>query len=213
MKTQPGLALAVLASGRGSNLQAIIDAVAAGELAVRVCVVISDNPHAPALARAEAAGVPTRLLLPGDFATQSEYENALAECCREFEAEAVVLAGYMRILGPEFLRRFPQRVLNIHPSLLPSFPGLRAQAQALRHGVRYSGCTVHFIDEGVDTGPIVLQAVVPVLAGDTEQSLSERILLQEHRLYPRALQLLAEGRLQLEGRIVVILDPEGSEER
>lgn len=200
------LPIAVLVSGRGTNLQAILDAINEGWLTARVVVVISDNPRAYALERAKAAGVPAFTLLPADFANKEEYEENLVRLCKEHGAEAVALAGYMRILGAKFLQAFPSRVVNIHPSLLPSFPGLRAQKQALEYGVRYSGCTVHFVDEGVDSGPIILQAVVPVLPDDTEESLSERILLQEHRLYPRALQLLAEGRLVIEGRRVKILD-------
>jgi len=207
------LAIAVLVSGRGTNLQAILDAIKEGRLTARVVAVVSDNPRAYALERAQKAGVPAFTLLPADFSSKEEYEEALVQLCKQQGAEAVALAGYMRILGPKFLQAFPSRVVNIHPSLLPSFPGLRAQKQALDYGVRYSGCTVHFVDEGVDSGPIILQAVVPVLPEDTEESLSERILLQEHRLYPKALQLLAEGRLLIEGRRVKILDAAGGNER
>lgn len=204
------LRIAVLASGRGTNLQAIIDAIAEGRLSGRVVAVISDNPHARALERARIAKIPARVIEPSRYASKAEYESALAQCCLEHQAQVVALAGYMRILGAAFLERFPQRVVNIHPSLLPSFPGLKAQEQAIRYGVRYSGCTVHFVDEGVDSGPIILQAVVPVLPDDTEKSLSERILVQEHRIYPRALQLIAEGRLLVEGRRVYFTDLERS---
>lgn len=201
----------MLASGRGSNLQAIMDAIGEGRLNGRVVLVISDNPHARALERARIAKVPTRLMLPSGYQSKADYEKALAQCCQEYKAQVVALAGFMRILGPTFLGHFPQRVVNIHPSLLPAFPGLHAQEQALRHGVRFSGCTVHFVDEGVDSGPIILQAVVPVLADDDEETLSERILVQEHRIYPRALQLIAEGRMLVEGRRVYFTEMERSE--
>lgn len=201
----------MLASGRGSNLQAILNAIAENRLFARVVVVVSDNPQAKALERARIARVPARVLKPSDYSSQSEYDRALAECCLEYRAQVVALAGYMRLLGPDFLAKFPQRVVNIHPSLLPAFPGLRAQEQAICYGVRYSGCTVHFVDEGIDTGPIILQAVVPVLPDDTEQTLSERILVQEHQIYPRALQLIAEGRLLVEGRRVYFVEKERSD--
>jgi len=196
------LRLAVLASGRGSNLQAIIDSIKNGTLAAKVVVVISDNPEALALERARQEGIPAVSLRPAEYRTKNEYEQRLVEVCEDSQADLVVLAGYMRILGSTFLKRFPNRVVNIHPALLPSFPGLHAQRQAIEYGVRFSGCTVHFVDEGMDTGPIILQAVVPVQANDTEETLAERILVQEHQLYPQALNLIARGLIQIEGRRV-----------
>lgn len=198
------LALGVLASGRGSNLQAILDATAAPAFPARVAVVVSDREAARALERARAAGVPAIHLNPKDFADRGAYDEAVAATLQAHGVDLVCLAGYMRILSPAFVRRFAGRILNVHPSLLPAFPGLHPQRQALEHGVRVAGATVHFVDHGVDTGPIVLQASVPVLAGDTEESLAARILDAEHRLYPAAIRLFAEGRLRVAGRQVVI---------
>jgi phosphoribosylglycinamide formyltransferase-1 len=203
------LAVGVLASGRGSNLGAILDACARPGFPARVVVVVSDRERAPALDRARAAGVEALWINPKDFADREAYDRALV---RELQARGVGLvcqAGYMRILSPVYIRAFAGRALNVHPSLLPAFPGLHAQRQALDHGVKVTGATVHFADEGVDTGPIVLQAAVPVEPGDTEESLAARILVQEHRLYPEAIRLFAEGRLTIEGRRVSVL-PEGS---
>ena len=202
------LALGVLASGRGSNLQAILDACARPGFPARVAVVISDRERAPALERARAAGVEARWLNPKDFSDREAYDAALV---RELEARGVGLvcqAGWMRILSPVYLRAFHGRALNIHPSLLPAFPGLHAQRQALDHGARISGATVHFTDEGVDTGPIIVQAAVPVEPGDTEDTLAARILTVEHRIYPEAIRLFAGGCLRIEGRRVVV-NPEG----
>ncbi|NPV26143.1 MAG: phosphoribosylglycinamide formyltransferase [Firmicutes bacterium] len=201
--------LAVLASGRGSNLQAILDAIEDGRLQAQVAVVISDRGEAPALERARAKHIPAVHINPKDFSDKAAYEQAVADCCIEYQVDLIVLAGYMRILGAEFIRRFPNRIVNIHPALLPSFPGLHAQRQALEYGVRFSGCTVHFVDEGVDSGPIISQAVVPVLPDDTEETLAERILVQEHRIYPAAIQLIVEGRLEVKGRRVLIRDKHG----
>lgn len=198
------LGVGVLASGRGTNLQALLDAFPDGDPVARVVVVISDRDTAPALARARTHGVPARCLRPKDHEDRESWEAALT---RELEGAGVglvCLAGFMRILGPAFVRAWSGRLMNIHPSLLPAFAGLRAQHQALAHGVKVTGATVHFVDEGVDTGPIILQAAVPVLADDTEESLSARILVEEHRLYPRAVRLFAEGRLDLRGRTVVV---------
>ena len=197
------LRLAVLAR-RGSNLQAIIDASRNGSLFAEVVVVISDNPGAYALTRAKEQGIAAVLVQPSAYPSKAAYEEALAEVCAAYKAEVVALAGYMRLLGHVFLSRFPNRVLNIHPALLPSFTGLHAQRQALEYGVRFSGCTVHFVDEGMDTGPILLQAVVPVLPDDNEDTLADRILVQEHRLYPQALELVARGKIRIEGRRVWI---------
>ena len=196
------LAVAVLASGRGSNLQAILDACARPEFPARVAVVLSDRERAHALQRAATHGVPARFLNPKDHADREAYDAALAAAIEAHDVGLVCLAGFMRVLGSAFVRRFPGRIMNVHPSLLPAFPGLAAQRQALEYGVRVTGATVHFVDEGVDTGPIILQAGVPVQPEDTEESLSSRILREEHRLYPQAIRLFAEGRLSLAGRRV-----------
>ncbi len=192
-----GLKLGVLASGSGSNLQALIDACARGQIAARVAVVICNIPGARALDRAKAANVPALLLPHKSFPSREEYDAALVEALRAHGVELVCLAGYMRLVSPVLLRAFQDKILNIHPSLLPSFPGLHAHRQALAAGVRLSGCTVHIVDEGCDTGPILLQAAVPVLEDDTEETLAARILVQEHRCYARAVQLFADGRAQV----------------
>ena len=198
------LRVGVLASGRGSNLQALLDACARPDFPARIVVVLSDRERAQALERARAAGVEAVWINPKDFADREAFDRALVKA---FEARGVELAchaGFMRILSPAYIRAFAGRALNIHPSLLPAFPGLHAQRQALEHGAKVSGATVHFTDEGVDTGPIVLQAAVPVLPDDTEETLAARILVQEHRLYPEAVRLFAEGRLVVTGRRVTI---------
>ncbi len=196
------LKIAILVSGRGSNMQAIAERSLRGELPVRVVRVIADRFTAQAVARAEALGIDTRVL---DYRAlgPSEYHNLLAEEIERSGAEWIVLAGYMRILPEPFVRRFEWRIVNIHPSLLPAFPGLHPHRQAIEHGVKLSGCTVHLVDTGVDTGPIILQRAVPVLDDDTPESLAERILAVEHQAYPEALTLLASGRLRLVGRRVV----------
>ncbi len=201
------LALGVLASGRGSNLQAILDEIAAGRLAALAKVVVSDVADAYALERARQAGVPAVFVDPGGTGGKAAFEGRMVEVLRGHGVELLVLAGYMRVCGTTLLGAFPGRILNIHPSLLPAFPGLHVQRAALEHGARFSGCTVHFVDAGVDTGPIVAQAVVPVLDGDTEQTLAARILRQEHRVYPHAIRLFAEGRLRLQGRRVLVNAP------
>ncbi|MDR2137100.1 MAG: phosphoribosylglycinamide formyltransferase [Synergistaceae bacterium] len=184
------LRLGVLVSGRGSNLQAILDAAAAGTLDAKVVAVVSDKPDAPALRRAkeEVAVTVDRRAYPSGASGAEPFEDAVASALEERGVELVVLAGFMRILGPAFIRRFAGRIVNIHPSLLPSFPGLHAQRQALKHGDKISGCTVHLVDETLDGGSILAQAAVPVLPGDTEESLSERILKEEHRLLPEVLR-------------------------
>lgn len=204
MSRSTRLAVGVLASGRGSNLQAIIDATRAPDFPARVAVVVSDRERAQALERAATAGLPAVHLSPKDFTDRAAYDAAVAATLEAHGVGLVCLAGYMRILSPPFVRRFAGRILNVHPSLLPAFPGLHPQRQALEHGVRVAGATVHFVDDGVDTGPIVFQASVPVLTGDTEASLAARILEVEHRLYPAAIRLFAEGRLRVAGRHVVI---------
>jgi len=198
------LRLGVLASGRGSNLQAIMDAITAGRLPAEVAVVISDNPRAHALERARGAGIPALAVEPARFHDKREYEQAVVDALREHRVELVCLAGYMRLVGETMLAAYPDRIMNIHPALLPAFPGLHAQRQAWEYGVRYSGCTVHFVDAGMDTGPIILQAVVPVLPEDTADTLAGRILEQEHRIYPEAVALYAAGRLEIRGRRVFI---------
>lgn len=200
------LKIGVLASGSGSNLQAIIDEAATGQIPVEVVMVISDKPDAYALTRAEQAGIMTAVVLPRDYATREEYDAQVVKLLQLAGAEAVALAGYLRIVTPVLLAAFPQRVLNIHPALLPSFPGLHGQRQAFEYGVKVAGCTVHFVDEGLDSGPIILQAPVPVLDSDDEDTLTARILQQEHIIFPLALKLLAEGKLTIEGRRVKIAD-------
>ncbi len=186
--------IAVLVSGRGSNLQAIIDAIAEGRLQAKIAVVVSNRPAAPALERAKKAGIPTMVVEARGGEARDTFDTRVVEAIREHRAEWVVLAGFMRIIGNVLLSAFPMRIINVHPSLLPAFPGLNAQAQALRHGVKVSGCTVHYVDGGTDTGPILAQAAVPVLEGDDEQSLSNRILVEEHRLLPAVLQKLSNER-------------------
>jgi len=198
----PLLRLGVLASGSGSNLQAILDACAARRIPAEVAVVICNVPGARALQRAAEARVPAVLLPHGEHKRREDYDARLVTELRSRGVELVCLAGFMRIVTPVLLSAFPQRVLNIHPSLLPAFPGMHGVRQALQAGVRVSGCTVHFVDEGTDSGPIVIQAAVPVLEGDTEESLAARILAQEHRIYPRAIQLVADGRISFDGRRV-----------
>jgi phosphoribosylglycinamide formyltransferase 1 len=199
------LAVGVLASGRGSNLQASLAACARPGFPAHVAVVISDREQAAALQAARTAGVEALWVNPKDFGDREAFDLALVDELRRRGVGLVCHAGFMRILSPAYVSAFAGRALNVHPSLLPAFPGLRAQRQALDHGVRVTGATVHFIDEGVDTGPIVLQAAVPIEPGDTEETLAARILEQEHRLYPEAVRLFAEGRLRIEGRRVIVL--------
>jgi phosphoribosylglycinamide formyltransferase-1 len=195
---------AVLASGRGSNFQALIDAMEARTLPARCLRLITDNPSAYAIERAEKAGIPVTVLDFASYPGRSAYEQALLREMRATGADLFVLAGYMRILGREIVEAFPRRILNIHPALLPSFPGLHAQRQALEHGVRISGCSVHLVDSGTDTGPIILQRCVGVEQDDTEESLADRILEEEHRILPEAVRLFLEGRLEVQGRRVRI---------
>jgi len=206
MSDAPRLRVGVLASGRGSNLRAILSGVAAGRIRAEVVVVLSDRSGAGALDIARDHGVEALVLDPTPHPGREGYDRALIALLEERRVGLVCLAGYMRILSPVFVRLFEGRLLNIHPALLPAFPGLHAQRQALEHGVRIAGATVHFVDEGVDTGPIVLQAAVPVRQDDTEATLSDRILAEEHRIYPEAIRLFAEGRLRLEDRRVRILE-------
>ncbi|MGD9142155.1 MAG: phosphoribosylglycinamide formyltransferase [bacterium] len=209
-----GLRIGVLASGRGSNLKAIIDAIESGDLDAELAVVISDVPDAGALETAREAGVGAVYVDPEKKkARMSEAaEQRIIDELNSRGVELVALAGFMRILSPRLVKAFKMRILNIHPSLLPSFPGLRVQKKALEYGVKFSGCTVHFVDEGVDTGPIIIQAAVPVEDGDTAETLSARILKEEHRIYPEAIRRFASGRLKIEGRRVLLL-PEDTGER
>ncbi len=199
------LRIGVLASGGGSNLQAIIDRCQDGSLAAEIAVVITNNPDAGALTRAGKVGIPSLCINHRDFSRREDFDNAVVKALQEARTDLVVLAGFMRIITPTFISAFPERVINIHPALLPAFPGLHVQQQAIDYGARFSGCTVHFVDGGVDTGPILIQAVVPILPEDTADTLAARILEQEHRIYPRAIQLLAEGRVRVDGRKVTIL--------
>ena len=200
--------LAVLVSGRGSNLQAILDAIARGHLDATVAVVISNRAAAYGLVRARDAGINAIHLAPADYADRDSHERAIVEECRIRDVGLVCLAGYMRLVGPVLLQAYPDRIVNIHPSLLPSFPGLHAQQQALEHGVGVSGATVHLVDGALDAGPIVLQAAVPVLDADTVDTLSARILIEEHRIYPEALRILLDGGWQVSGRRVITQRPD-----
>lgn len=200
------LPIGVLASGSGSNLQSIIDHIEQGQLDAVIRVVISNNPDAYALTRAEKHGIPSVVIKHQEFPTREVFDLKMAETLVSFGVDLVVLAGFMRVLSPQFLQAFPQRVINIHPALLPSFPGLHGQRQAFEYGVKFSGCTVHFTDDGVDSGPIIIQAIVPVLETDTEDTLAERILREEHRIYPQAIQFYAAGRIEIQNRQVKIKD-------
>ena len=201
------LTIGVLVSGNGTNLQSIIDRCNDGSLAARINCVISNNADAFALERARKHGIPTIHLSHREFSGREAYDAALVKVLRDHGVELVVLAGFMRIITPILIDAFPNAIMNIHPALLPAFPGLHAQRQALEYGVKVSGCTVHFVDAGTDTGPIIMQAVVPVDTDDTEESLSARIQLEEHRIFPLAIQLYAAGRLTVEGRRVVVSSP------
>lgn len=187
-----GRTLGILISGRGSNMQAILDAVRQGELEAQVGIVLSNVATAAGLSRAKEAGVPTTVIDHKKFSSREEFDRAVVDELRKHEVDVVCLAGFMRLLSSFFVRAFPGRIVNIHPSLLPSFPGLNAQRQALEHGVKVSGCTVHIVDEELDHGPILLQTAVPVREDDTEETLSSRILEEEHRAYPRAVHLLLD---------------------
>lgn len=192
--------IAVLISGRGSNLQSIIDAIASRRLDATIAVVISNRPDAPGLARARAAGIEAIWLDPRGCADRDAFDQAIVDLLRTRESRLVCLAGFMRLVGPPLLEAFPNGILNIHPSLLPAFPGLQAQRQALEHGVRVSGATVHLVTSELDGGPIVLQATVPVHQDDTVETLSARILVEEHRIYPEAIGLVLDGGWSIEGR-------------
>ncbi len=195
--------IAVLVSGNGSNLQSIIDHCVQGKLEVTVACVISNNAGAFALERAKKHGIPAFHVDHRTYPTREAFDAAVLDILLEHRVRLVVLAGFNRIVSSVILDAFPMAVMNIHPALLPSFPGSRAQQQALRYGVKIAGCSVHFVDAGTDSGPVIIQAAVPVYDTDTEQTLSKRILAEEHKIYPRAIQLFAEGRLSVEGRKVI----------
>ena len=196
--------LGVLVSGRGSNLQAIIEQIKNGDIKARISVVISDKPGAYALERANAAGLEAVCIDRKQYGSRREFEDKVLAILNEYHVELIVLAGFMRILSGDFISHFSGRIMNIHPALLPSFPGLDAQGQAVRYGAKVSGCTVHFVDEGMDTGPIILQQAVPVEDDDTTETLAERILKEEHVLYPKAIQLFCDKKLIIDGRKVRI---------
>ncbi|MEQ1353744.1 MAG: phosphoribosylglycinamide formyltransferase [Candidatus Acidiferrum sp.] len=197
--------LGVLLSGRGSNFEALADSVAAGRIPdAQVGIVIANREGAQGIDRASVRGIPT-LVLPSRGLEREAYDRQVVAALRENKVDLVCLAGYMRLLSPYFVQSFPQRILNIHPSLLPSFPGLESQRQALEYGVKFAGCTVHFVDENLDAGPIILQSAVPVLDSDTEGTLSDKILREEHRIYSEAVKIVLEGRFKIEGRRVIQL--------
>lgn len=198
------LPLGVLISGNGSNLQAIIDAIEEKQLDAVIRVVVSNREEAFGLVRARKHNIPTEVLDHRKFSSREAYDQALIDILKARQVELVILAGFMRLLSPVFVSSYSNRIMNIHPALLPAFPGLHVQRKALEHGARFSGCTVHFVNEGCDEGPIIIQAVVPVFPDDTEESLSARILKEEHRIYPRAIQLYSEGRLRVVGRKVLV---------
>jgi len=195
--------IGVLLSGRGSNFEALADSVAAGRIPnAEIAVVVSNREGAPGIERARARGIPA-LEIPSKGLEREAYDKLVAAALEEKRVDLVCLAGYMRLLSAYFVTAFPNRILNIHPSLLPAFPGLEAQRQALEHGAKFSGCTVHFVDENLDAGPIVLQAVVPIEDADTPETLAERILREEHRIYSEAVRIVLEGRYRIEGRRVL----------
>ena len=198
------LKLGVLISGSGSNLQSIIDHIEKGSLNAVIKIVISNNPDAYGITRAKKHGLPVLIFKHEDFKSREDFDLELIKNLQSNQVQLVVLDGFMRILTSLFMREFPQRIINIHPALLPAFPGTHVQKQALEYGVKFTGCTVHFVDEGVDTGPIIFQSVLPVLDDDTEETLAARILKEEHRIYPQAIQFYANGKIEIDGRRVKI---------
>ncbi len=204
--------LGVLLSGGGTNLQAIVDAIEAKRLDAEIRVVVSNRTDAYGLVRAKNHGIPTEVLDHKKFSSREAYDEAIVAVLRAAGVELVVLAGFMRLLSKVLVRAYSNKIMNIHPALLPAFPGLHGQRQAVEYGVRFAGCTVHFVNEECDQGPIIIQAVVPAYPDDTEESLSARILKQEHRIYPRAIQLYAEGKLRVDGRKVLIEGGERDED-
>ena len=198
------LKLGVLASGRGSNFQSIIDEIEEGSLNASINLLITDNPNAYAIERAKKQSIKYLYLNPHDFKSKNDFYTVIAKELVKRDVDLVILAGFMRIVGKPLIEAFPNRIMNIHPALLPAFPGLHSQKQAVDYGVRVSGCTVHFVDEGMDTGPIIIQAAVVVSPDDTEDTLSERILRLEHKIFPYAIRLYSEGRLYSDGRTIKI---------
>lgn len=205
------LKIGVSASGRGSNFQSIIDEIESKRLHAEIALLITDNPSAFAIERAKKHGIDYLVMKPKEFSTKDEFFIKIAEELKKRHVELVVLAGFMRIVGKPLIDAFPNRIMNIHPALLPAFPGVHGQKQALEYGAKISGCTVHFVDEGMDTGPIIIQAAVPVHQDDSEESLSERILTFEHKIYPEAIRLFSEGRIEVKGRVVSIKGYDSSE--
>ncbi len=205
-KMDQTLKLGVLISGSGSNLQSIIDNIEKGTLTATIKIVICNNPHAYGITRAQKHDLPVAVLKHDNFVTRENFDEELIRILRSNEIDLVVLAGFMRILTPVFLKAFPQKIINIHPALLPSFPGTHGPKDAFEYGVKFSGCTVHFVDEGIDTGPIIIQSVVPVLQDDTRETLADRILKEEHRIYPQAIQYFADRKIIITGRKVHIKD-------
>lgn len=200
------LKIGVLASGRGSNFQSIVDSVESGHLNAKIVLLLTDNPGAYAIERAKKHGIEHLVMKPAEYRSRDIYYEAVARKLNDRSVGLVALAGFMRVVGRPLLDAFPNKIMNIHPALLPSFPGLHGQRQACDYGVKISGCTVHFVDEGMDTGPIIIQAAVAVKDDDTEDSLSERILKYEHKIYPEAIKLFSEGRIEVVGRKVTIKD-------
>jgi phosphoribosylglycinamide formyltransferase-1 len=198
------LSLGILASGRGSNFQSIINEIESGKLNASIKLLIVDNPDAYAIERAKKHSIEYLYINPKEFSSKNDFFRKIADELKARNVELVILAGFMRIVRKPLIDAFPNRIMNIHPALLPSFPGLHGQKQAMDYGVRISGCTVHFVDEGMDTGPVIIQAAVPVSPDDTEETLSARILKLEHKIFPEAIRLYAEGRLSVEGRVVKI---------
>ncbi len=198
------LTIGVLISGSGTNLQSIIEAIEAKKLDAKIAVVLSNKADAYGLVRARNHRIPSEVLDHKSYSSREAYDQAVVDLLRQRGVELVVLAGFMRLLSPEFIKAYSNRIMNIHPALLPSFPGLHVQKKAVEHGVRFAGCTVHFVNEECDEGPIIIQAVVPVFPDDSEETLAARILKQEHRIYPRAIQLYAEKRLHVVGRRVMV---------
>jgi phosphoribosylglycinamide formyltransferase-1 len=207
------VAIGVLVSGSGSNLQSIIDQIENGKLDAVIKVVVSNIPDAFALERARKYNIPTEIIDHNDFNSREEFDQKMIEILKAYNVELVVMAGFMRILTPRFIRAFPMSIMNIHPAILPSFQGIHAQERAFEYGVKFSGCSVHFADEGVDTGPIIIQCIVPAYEDDTAETLQQRILKEEHRIFPEAIQLYAEGRLEIVGRKVRVKDHRKIEEK
>ncbi len=194
--------IGVLVSGRGTNLQAIIDQISCGHIPAKIEIILSNKKDAPALDRGKSHGIKSIFVNPKNFNSKSDFDLALVAELKKHKVDLICLAGYMKILGKEFIQSFPNKIINIHPSLLPAFPGLNVQQKAIDYGVKFSGCTVHYVNEEVDSGPIILQAVVPVLDNDNEESLANRILEQEHKIYPEAIKLIAEKKIKIINRKV-----------